>query len=572
MIENFDYIPAKEDGLIRPIRCDCQAYENWIYGKAPYGGDCPILFDDFESYCRFYGINPHEVPVNVCPDDQQSPPQLLETEVLPPKDKNVLLCLDARTILESVGEIIGESVGKEIRSMAASLVAQEPVQTAPPPEQSHAEPKQPTPKPQDLAEKLMQLERFASHERQLYIFDIQRGFYIPVDGDDTKTVALRCVQEDLRIKGTANQLRDIYEFVRLDPRLKIVSTPPNYLLCFTNGVLNLRDQTFYPGHHPEWFFNWGLAIPYNPASSACPIFDRIIAQISGNDPVLMERIWEIVAYLLIPSDFQKSIVLFQGLGDTGKSLLANVIGRFLYPDLISRVAAKQFGERFTSATLVGKRVNISMDLPGGRLYDDAVSLLKQITGGDTVFVEKKGVDGYSAHLNTRFLFGTNHAFRPASDDEAFLNRIVLIPFRHPVPHEDIIPQEEFIDQLLPERPAIFNKALAAFYRLQANHFKFSGEDQFGIRVAGLGSTGVDPLLTRFIEERCIFDEQAHTPTCAIYAAYSDFRAIHGYPLNDNSQRFSQQFNAATPPRVCLKKIRVSGTPTNCYTGIKIKEA
>lgn len=198
-------------------------------------------------------------------------------------------------------------------------------------------------------------------------------------------------------------------------------------------------------------------------------------------------------------------------------------------------------------------------------------MLKQITGGDAVFVEKKGVDGHSARLNTRFLFGTNHAFRPAIDDEAFLKRIVLIPFRHPVPPEEVVPIEELVDQLAPERPAIFNKALAAFYRLQANHFQFSGEDRFGIRVAGLGNTGIDPLLTQFIEERCIFDEQARTPTRDIFAAYNGFRTIHGYPPNDNSQQFSQQFNESTPPGVYPKKIRVNSTPTNCYVGIKIKE-
>ena len=274
------------------------------------------------------------------------------------------------------------------------------------------------------------------------------------------------------MKGTANQLRDIYEFIRLDPRLKIVSTPPNHLLCFTNGVLNLRDQTFHPGRHPEWFFNWGLTVPLDPRASASPLFDRVIQRIAGDDPILINRVWESIAHLIIPSGFQKAIILFQGPSDTGKSLLAVLICSFFYDDLISRVSANQFCERFTTATLVGKRLNVSMDLPGGRLCGTAVAMLKQITGGDAVFVEKRALTATAHIMNTRFLFGTNHAFKPVIDDEAFLKRIVLIPFRHSVPPEEIVPIEELTAQLVPERPAIFNKALAAFYRLQANHFQF----------------------------------------------------------------------------------------------------
>ena len=488
----------------------------------------------------------------------------LETKVLPSVDNSTQW-----SGLQEIGKILGNAIAESIR---LPVIPQESKRQG-----IEYKPKQPAAKqsaenPQVLAEKLVQLERFASYDRQLYIFDPSRGFYVSVDRDEAKSIALKCMQADLRIKGTANQLRDIYEFVRLDPRLKIVSAPPNHLLCFTNGILNIKDQTFYPGHHPEWFLNWGLTIPYEPTASVCPLFDRVIQTISGDEPVLTMRIWETIAYLIVQGGFQKAIILFQGVSDTGKSLLATLIGKFFHDDLISRVSAHQFRERFTAATLLGKRLNVSMDLPGGRLCGEAVAMLKQITGGDAVFVEQKGIDGHSARLHTRFLFGTNHAFKPAIDDEAFLRRIVLIPFRHPVSPETAVPLEELVHQLSPEFPAIFNKTLAAFYRLQANHFQFSGEDRFGIHAAGLGNTDSDPLLTQFIEEQCIFDEQSHTPTRDIFAAYNDFRTIHGYPINDNSQRFSQQFNEATPLGVYPKKFRVGGTPTNCYTGIKIKEA
>lgn len=213
-MEHFEKNATNEDpnDLIKPIQFDNPECDAWFYGQDSNGLHFPISFERFEDHARFYRINPHppdepqDAPISVCHDDQQQPPRLLEAEVLPSEE--LMPCPDAKTILENIGGIIGQSIGNEIRSVTASLAAQEPVQAAPPPEQSQAEPKQPAPKPQDLAEKLLQMEHFALYDRQLYIFDPSRGFYVSVDRDETKSIALKCMQEDLRIKGTANQLRE----------------------------------------------------------------------------------------------------------------------------------------------------------------------------------------------------------------------------------------------------------------------------------------------------------------------------------------------------------------------------
>ena len=149
-----------------------------------------------------------------------------------------------------------------------------------------------------------------------------------------------------------------------------------------------------------------------------------------------------------------------------------------------------------------------------------------------------------------------------------MNRIILLPFQYPVPPETADP--DLLQKLLPERTAIFNLVLDTFWLWQKNHYRFSGEDIYGIRAAGLGNQQADPLVAAFIRDHCVLDPDGQTPTSTLFAAYEAFLAHHGQTFPGNIQQFSRTFNEATPSGVSIKKIRVNGIPTNCYTGISLK--
>lgn len=426
----------------------------------------------------------------------------------------------------------------------------------------------PAPKPMDMAEKLAKMEYFLNFERNLYLYNRLKGIYVLLDRDDTKGIIVSRLAEDLRVRGTANQIRDVFEFLRLDKRLEVLEGPPKHLLAFTNGVLDLRTGKFTLGHSPDVFLNWRLEVPFMPEERDCPHFRAVLRRISGGDSIFVARLLEVMAFLFIPSTFIKGIVLFQGLGDTGKSTVVRLIASFFEDSLVSHVPAQRLEDRFSAATLQGRRLNSSDDLPAGRIGLGAISILKEITGGDTVFVESKGQDGHSAHIECRFLFGTNHAFAPVARDDAFLDRIILVPFRYPVPVTEM--DTELDGKLFAERTAIFNLVLDAFYRWRSNHFRFTGEDVYGIRVAGLGDSESDPMVTAFIREYCLIKPGEYVPTAAFFEAYGRFLADRGCPITSTSQQFSRIFNESTPAGVYPKKIRVESVPTNCYMGVTLK--
>lgn len=538
-----------------------------IFYNPPDRRGCPLVFDSLEAEDRFYhpeiycvdnSLLKRETDVEpALPTDLQVQQKPTEVEVLPMHQLSGHPPSPIHNAIQVNGGIHfhQDRARTDTGGQDESPPASEP--------QQHR-----TPKPMDMADKLMRMERFASFERGLYMYERSKGIHSLIDRDDTKGIIIDRLAEDLRIRGTANQVHDVYEFLRLDKRLEVVQGPPKHLLAFTNGILNLRTGEFTPKHSPDVFLTWRLEIPYMPGEKNCPRFNAVLQHISGGDPVFIARVLEIIGYLLVPSTFIKGIILFQGLSGTGKSLIARLISSFFDSGIVSHVPAQRFENRFSAATLQGRKLNSSMDLPGGRIGAEAVSILKEITGGDDIYVESKGVDGHSAHLDCRFLFGTNHRFLPAVQDEAFMNRIILLPFRFPVSPETDDPDLD--KKLLVERSAIFNLVLEAFYHLQRNHFQFTGEDIYGIRVAGLGNSEADPMITAFIRECCTMEPSGYVPTAVLFEAYSAFLTERGYPPAGNVQQFSRIFNEATPSSVDIKKIRVGGKPTNCYIGITLK--
>lgn len=158
------------------------------------------------------------------------------------------------------------------------------------------------PKPMELARKLTKMVRFASCDGQLYIYDEGRGFYTPIMRDDVQAIIVAMLESELEIRGTASQLRDVYEFIKHDPHIRVTTRPPDHLLCFANGILDTITGEFVRGQNPQHFFTWRLAIDFNPSQHACHVFDSFIEQITGGDYLLSERLMQSIAYLLLPSN------------------------------------------------------------------------------------------------------------------------------------------------------------------------------------------------------------------------------------------------------------------------------
>lgn len=274
-------------------------------------------------------------------------------------------------------------------------------------------------------------------------------------------------------------------------------------------------------------------------------------------------------YLLVPDYGAKKFVVFQGPGDSGKSVLGNLVASFFLPGDFASLTDFQFGERFALSSIANCQLCLSMDLADGVIDGKAVSVLKQITGGDALSIEGKGKDAYTDYIRCKLLFGTNNPIRLKSRDHAFANRVLLVPFFYPVPPER--QDRGLLEKLKAERPAILYQALHAYHAVMDRGYQFTGEVRFGFTPSHivLEENSANTMET-FVTRCCELDKEVFTSSEALHNAYISFCDQVGFPAIADRASFSRALNACLCGKLRQDKKRVNGVPTNGYWGIKLK--
>lgn len=398
----------------------------------------------------------------------------------------------------------------------------------------------------------------------IYLWD--GSCYKKLNDAEARSVIHEYLEKELSVSGNASQLSAVLTILRADQHIEGVPVEEGgtNLLCVKNGLLDLTTLRL-ADPTPSLFFTSRIEVDWL-GPQPCPIFDAFLNQVCGGDPVEIRRIWQLLGYSLVPDNHAKRFAVLQGGGDSGKSVIGNLIASFFDPSAVSNVDVFKLRERFATAELAGKRVNISMDLPAGNLSDQAVGMLKKITGGDTVVIEEKYQSPRSAVINATMIFGTNHELRLWGFDEAFAKRVLLIPFRYSVPKERQNPY--LLEQLKGERPGILYRAILEYRELRHNGYVFSGDDRisFFTQCADRGTDPVDAMET-FLADCCSVDSEAFTSTESLHLAYLDFCREHRLPALNDRAAFSRQFSTAAGAAVKREKQRVNGVPMNGYRGI-----
>ena len=417
----------------------------------------------------------------------------------------------------------------------------------------------------------MLLGRVRLKRRGQAIYQWYDGYYKRLGEADLQTLIHRQLEQELKVAGTASQLRGVQIFLQSDAAIEDIplegeDTP---LLCVANGLLDMRTFALYP-HSSQYFFTSRLAVDWH-GMQACPLFDAFLWTIAGGDQLLIRRIWQVLGYILVPDNRAKRLIILQGVGDSGKSVLGNLIQSFFDEDAVANLDIFRFRERFALSTLADKRLNISMDLPAGELSESAVAALKELTGRDPVTIEEKYKAPRSAVITCSLVFGTNHQLRLSSPDDAFLNRVLLVPFRHAVPKSQQDPT--LFEKLTQERSGILYHALTAYHEVAQSQgaYVFAGDDYFTFDTqVGETHLRIPESVQAFVKHYCIAADN-FTPTEVLYSAYLKVSGHEGFAPISDAAAFSRQLSLICGDRIVRKKQRINGIPTNGYCGIALKE-
>ena len=181
------------------------------------------------------------------------------------------------------------------------------------------------------------------------------------------------------------------QIIDVDEQLKLlaerepseINTNP-YIINLKNIFFDVAENKIKP-HTPEYVSTTQLNANYEEAA-VCPNFRKFLYTVTEGNFEQINLIQEIIGYLLILVTSAQKCFIFYGKAASGKSVLLNVITELLGKNNVSNVALQNLSDRFKTAELRGKHVNIFADLPDIEIKDTGI--FKALVGEDYINCEK----------------------------------------------------------------------------------------------------------------------------------------------------------------------------------------
>ncbi|WP_207587078.1 phage/plasmid primase, P4 family [Halomontanus rarus] len=249
-----------------------------------------------------------------------------------------------------------------------------------------------------------------------------------------------------------SRVSNVVEYIKTGNYIKRQEfRPPKRKINLQNGVYDL-DQGELVDHNPDYHFTFKINYPYDSGAS-CPKIDRFLTEVTESDQD-KEKLYEIIAYALLPSNPLNKAAMLAGSGQNGKTVLLDVLKTFLGRDNIVNKSLQDLQSGFDAHTLYGKLAMIDDDLPPAKLQ--STDMFKKLTGGTDIGAEIKFGDHYDFTPFAFPIFAANQIPPTPDKSHGFFRRwlIVDFPFRfrnNPNPNDpyqkQAMPRQELIDEL-----------------------------------------------------------------------------------------------------------------------------
>lgn len=360
--------------------------------------------------------------------------------------------------------------------------------------------------------------------------------------------------------------------LKSDCRIEVVdrkklNSKLQYLVAFQNGIYDCRQGMFLD-FSPEILLFSKLEVNYRRHAEAS-VFETFLDSVSDGDRAIKNLIWEMIAYILLPTNEGKCFFLMGTAPNSGKSLLARLIESMFPDSAVNRAPLSAISGRFGLASLAEKRINIAPECVDERISPEVVNNIKLLTGEGAVNVERKGIDASREYMNCKLLFATNCATSFAVKDEAFWNRMRIVPFLYSIPLAN--QRTDLFEDLIQELDEIASIAVSKFSRpLIASNYKFTVPDAAARMMEQWRNSRFDSL-KRFLDCTC---EITRDPTDFIavsdlYDEYyrwlqTSYSYAEPFAKNDFSRKIRERFIQCCEPR---EKEKINGKNARVLHGI-----
>lgn len=354
-----------------------------------------------------------------------------------------------------------------------------------------------------------------------------------------------------------------------------VDPDPKMTLSARNGLVDVGTGMFLPPD-PRFFTLNGLPFDYIPDAPPPVAWFQFLESIWPGEEgrVNHDALQEIMGHVLTPQTKYQKIFMLVGPPRAGKGTITRMMSSLCGMANVASMSAGDLARDFGLAPLVGKQLLIVPDLRLSRADNigRVVEILLNISGEDSVLVNRKYRDQATTRLNTRIVIATNREVVLPDQTGALASRYVPLVF-----HKSFInnPDRELDAKLAPELPGIFNWALEGLRRLEARRDAQGLQSGFQMTPNGAAmlaeiSRRGSPVKT-FIAECCDLDPTGTVKRSKLFDVFQSWCKENELASTFLPETFSKELRTASGYNVELVRMRDDeGKRTRVYAGVRLK--
>lgn len=275
----------------------------------------------------------------------------------------------------------------------------------------------------DLAEEFWETQPFYYDSARIWwLWDFKRCCWIRIDDSDLfNTIYGDAKEQGVKITSPGIKAEITTALKMVGRKHKPIESPPN-IIQFKDNIYYIDSGNIKPSS-PE-YFNCN-PIPWDIGESKeTPIMDKIFEEWVGPDQV--QLLYEVIAYCMIQDYPLNRIFCFVGCGSNGKTCYLNVLKRVVGEKNCASTELDRLVKSFGTSVLYKKLVCLMGETNFGLL--EKTSILKRISGNDTIDFEFKGKDIFVGKSYAKLIIATNTVPPTTDKTLGFFRRWILIDF------------------------------------------------------------------------------------------------------------------------------------------------
>ena len=211
--------------------------------------------------------------------------------------------------------------------------------------------------------------------------------------------------------------------------------PASDLLICNNRIVDLRG--FVDGKHdclfehsPRLFVQNKLPFDFDPAAPSPERWHQFLEELWPEDVDSRLLLQQFFGYVLTNDSSMQKFLMLLGARRAGKGVISRLLGELVGKENTCSIRLRKLGDQFALAGAVGKSLLLIPDasMPSSDKASEIVEVLKAITGGDELDVDRKHLPALSTAIPAKVVISSNNMIDLPDNSKALYERMSPLLF------------------------------------------------------------------------------------------------------------------------------------------------